>query len=195
MPQQAISASRVDATPYSDGAVATIYARILHSCLAAGLGLSDSEDVAQDVWIWLLRTGSPVLALTAPWLGAVVHYYVLRYRRRTATRRRREGVGLEAIAEPGAPSEESDVETREALDRIAAALPETERRLFHLIRQGHTLARAAAILGIPRGSCAYHGGRLVRLARGCMGGRRHELGPARAVSATDPSPLRSRAGN
>ena len=195
MPQRAISVSRVDATPYSDGAVAAIYARILHSCLAAGLGVSDAEDVAQDVWIWLLRTGSPVLALTAPWLGTVVHYYVLRYRRRTATRRRREGVGLEAIAEPGAPSEESDVERREALDRIAAALPETERKLFLLIREGHTLARAAALLGIPRGSCAYHGERLVRLARASMGGRRDEWVPAKGATETETSRGCSRAGS
>jgi DNA-directed RNA polymerase specialized sigma24 family protein len=193
MPQQPIPISPAGATPYSDGAVATIYTRILRSCLAAGLAFSDAEDVAQDVWIWLLRTGSPILALTAPWLGAVVHYYVLRYRRRSATRRRREGVDLEAIAEPGAPSDETDFETREALDRIAADLPDTERRLFLLIRQGHTLARAAALLGIPRGSCAYHGGRLVRLARASMGGRRDEWVAERAAAAPQRSPLRSRA--
>jgi len=150
---------------YSDVAVQEIYARLLGACLAAGLSRPESEDVAQDVWLWLLSCNSPPVALAVPWLSAVVRNFVLRYRRRAGRRRGREGVPLEAVPEPGSPFDTSTLEANEVLDRISSLLPETERKILVLIRKGYTLAKAVEILGIPRGSRAYYGGRLVRLAR------------------------------
>jgi DNA-directed RNA polymerase specialized sigma24 family protein len=150
---------------YSEEAAAEIYSQILRVCVKAGLGLADSEDIAQDVWTWLLRSGSPSLALTAPWLSTVAQNYVLRFRRRAGWLRAREGVAIDAIPEPGCPGDTRRLEGREVLDRMAAVLPRTERHLLALIRDGHTLANAARILGIPRGSRAFYRARLVRVAR------------------------------
>lgn len=150
---------------YSEEAAIEIYTQILRVCFKAGLGRAESEDVAQDIWTWLLRTGSPTLALTAPWLSAVAQNYVLRYRRRAGRLRVREGIAIDAIPEPGCPGEASRLESREVLDRMAAVLPRIERRLLALIRNGHTFAKAAEMVGIPRGSRAYYRARLVRFAR------------------------------
>ncbi len=150
---------------YSEEAALEIYSQILRVCLKAGLGRAESEDVAQDIWTWLLRTGSPTLALTAPWISAVAQNYVLRFRRREGRLRLREGVAIDAIPEPGCPGDTARLEGREVLDRMAAVLPRTERSLLALIRNGHTFARAAERLGIPRGSRAYYHARLVRFAR------------------------------
>jgi DNA-directed RNA polymerase specialized sigma24 family protein len=153
---------------YSEEAALDIYATILRVCLKAGLSRAESEDIAQDIWTWLLTSGAPTLALTAPWLSAVAQNYVLRYRRRAGRLRIREGVAIEAIPEPGCPAEMSRVEGREVLDRTAAVLPPTERRLLELVRGGHSFAQAAEMLGIPRGSRAYHRARLVRVARAAI---------------------------
>jgi len=150
---------------YSDEAASAIYAQILRVCLRAGIGRSESEDVAQDIWTWLLRSGSPPLALTAPWLSAVAQNYVLRFRRRTEWLRSREGVAIDAIPEPSCSGDARRLEAREVLDRMAAVLPRTERHLLALIRDGHTMANAARLLGIPRGSRAFYRGRLARAAR------------------------------
>jgi DNA-directed RNA polymerase specialized sigma24 family protein len=150
---------------YSEESALEIYSRILRVCLRAGLGRAESEDGAQDIWTWLLRTGSPTLALTAPWLSAVAQNYVLRFRRRAGRLRVREGVAIDAIPEPGCPGDASRLEGREVLDRMAAVLPRTERGLLALVRSGHTFAKAAEMLGIPRGSRAYYRARLVRFAR------------------------------
>ena len=150
---------------YSEEAALEIYSRIFRVCLKAGLGRAESEDVAQDIWTWLLRSGSPTLALTAPWLSAVAQNYVLRFRRRAGWLRSREGVAIDTIPEPGCAGDARRLEAREVLDRLAAVLPRTERRLLALIRDGHTMANAARILGIPRGSRAFYRARLVRAAR------------------------------
>ncbi len=168
---------------YSEAAAAEIYSQILRVCLKAGIGRAESEDVAQDIWTWLLRTGSPPLALTAPWLSAVAQNYVLRFRRRSGRLRNREGVAIDAIPEPVCSSDTSRLEGNELLDRVAAVLPQPERNLLALIRSGHTVAGAAEILGIPRGSRAYHRARLVRLARDEMRTRFCRAGPKASPSA------------
>lgn len=159
------SKSADERASYSEESAVEIYSQIVRVCLKAGLGRAESEDVAQDIWTWLLRTGSPTLALTVPWLSAVAQNYVLRFRRRAGRLRVREGVAIEAIPDPRYPGDASELESREVLERMAAALPRTERNLLALIRDGHTFAKAAEMLGIPRGSGAYYRARLVRFAR------------------------------
>jgi DNA-directed RNA polymerase specialized sigma24 family protein len=150
---------------YSEEAALEIYARLVRMCLKAGIGREESEDIAQDIWTWLLRSGSPTLALTAPWLAAVAQNYVLRFRRRSGWLREREGIAIEAIPEPACPGDARRLEAAEVLDRMAAVLPQTDKRLLALIRDGHTLANASRMLGIPRGSRAFHRARLARAAR------------------------------
>ena len=141
------------------------YSRILTSCIYAGLPPSEADDVAQDIWLWLLRQGTPVLIVSMPWLSAVSRNFILRYRRRSFRRKAREGRALDAVPEPRAAESLPELEASELLDRVAAAVPEIERRLLALIRRGHSLAEAARLLGIPRGSRAYHHQKLITCGR------------------------------
>lgn len=75
-----------------------------------------------------------------------------------------EGCSLDVYPEPGTQEVLPDLEVGDLLDRVAAALSETERRMLALIRSGHSLAESARLLGIPRGSRAYYQGRLVACA-------------------------------
>jgi DNA-directed RNA polymerase specialized sigma24 family protein len=168
---------------YSETAVAQISSRAITLCVAFGLTAADAQDVAQDVCLWLLRNGCPTLATTGPWLGAVVHNYVLRHRRRSGRRNAREGTRLDEVAEPGTDPDTAAFETNEILDRVAPLLPETERRLLALLRGGSTLAQAARALGIPRGSRDYYGKRLVTTLRRSLAGGAARSSSARAISS------------
>jgi DNA-directed RNA polymerase specialized sigma24 family protein len=96
----------------------------------------------------------------------------MRYRRRQSVLARREGRRLDRVPEPEAPESVAKIESSELLDHVASILPETERSLLTLIRRGHSLAEAARLVGIPRGSRAYFHGRLVQYARRELSGRR-----------------------
>lgn len=151
--------------PCSDSDIGRISEVVLRLCLARGLPRPQAEDVVQEVWVWLLRAGLPPHARSPAWIAAVAANFVLRWRRASAVRRRREVSGLDRVEEPLSHPDFSGLEADEILDRVARVLPETERKLLLLIRQGHSLARAAAILKIPRGSRSYHHHRLLEFAR------------------------------
>jgi DNA-directed RNA polymerase specialized sigma24 family protein len=159
-----------------DDAVAADHASILGVCLAAGLARPDADDVAQDVWEWVLRNGMAASAVAAPWIAAVARNFIMRSRRRSSRHRYREGVALEMVPEPQASLAGPTLEAKELLDTLAEILPEKERALLLLVRKGHSLARAAEILGIPRGSRAYYSGRLIRVARRAIRGQK--IGPS-----------------
>ncbi len=141
------------------------YSTILTSCVCAGLRRSEADDVAQDIWLWLLRQGTPALILSMPWLSAVARNFILRYRRRSFRQKAREGRSLDAVPEPRTAEPLRELESSELLDRVAAAVPEIEQRLLALIRRGHSLAEASRLLGIPRGSRAYYHQRLITCGR------------------------------
>ena len=63
------------AGPDSPDGIQEAYARAVQACLAAGLGPSDAEDVAQDVFLWLLRSGPLLAAPAVPWLAVVVQNF------------------------------------------------------------------------------------------------------------------------
>lgn len=153
-----------------DGALSTdevlrVYDQIGRACAHAGLRFPDAEEVAQDIWEWLLRTNNVALAEEVPWLGAVAQNFIRRSWRRSHRHRFREGTPLDGTREPPTQQLIREVETNDVFDRISATLPQRERRLLILIRSGHTLAEAARMLKIPRGSRAYYGRRLVEFAR------------------------------
>ena len=75
--------------------------------------------------------------------------FVMRFRRSSSRRRYREGVALEMVPEPQSDVDGSTLEANEVLDTLAALLPTKERNLLILVRKGHSLARAAELLGIP----------------------------------------------
>jgi DNA-directed RNA polymerase specialized sigma24 family protein len=141
------------------------YSRILTSCVCAGLPPPDAEDIAQDIWVWLLRQGTPALALSMPWLSAVARNFILRYRRKSYRHCLREGRSLDDGSDPRSSREEADLEINELFEKTAALLPDVERRLLRLIRDGYTLAESARILKMPRGSRAYHHAQVIARAR------------------------------
>ena len=53
--------------------------RMLSACLLAGLAVQDAEDLCQDIWEWLLNSDNLAMATLAPWLGAVVANFLLRF--------------------------------------------------------------------------------------------------------------------
>jgi DNA-directed RNA polymerase specialized sigma24 family protein len=166
-PAQSPLASKA-ARSYSTSDVAEISSRVVAICLAVGLQPSDAEDVSQDIFLWLLRMGSPALALCGPWLAAVARNFILRHRRQRGRLTAHEGTPLGDIAEPAAGSEYGAFESRQFLDRMAELLPQPERELLLLVRRGFTVIQAARSLGIPRGSCDYHRKRLIDLARSAL---------------------------
>lgn len=145
-----------------------VYAQISEACAHAGLESPDAEEIAQDIWEWLLRTDKVTLAQQVPWLGAVAQNFIRRFWRRSYRQRLREGTGLHSGSEPSSREPAQDLETKEILDRVSQALPDKERQLLTLIRSGHTIAEAARLLKIPRGSRAYYSGRLVACGRNEM---------------------------
>jgi DNA-directed RNA polymerase specialized sigma24 family protein len=157
---------------YPEESIRVSYVQIAKVCLWAGLSPADAEDLAQDVWEWLLRTGVPIAIVATPWLKEVVQNYVLRFRRRSHRHGLREGLPLETAPEPISAASERFLESKELLDRVASMLPKRERDLLALIRRGYSIAEASNRLGIPPGSRAYYQGQLIAYARREMKRRR-----------------------
>lgn len=142
----------VEPQPGSSETIAqTAYARILRICGFAGLPVPDAEDVAQDIWVWLIETGRLGDASSLHWLGAVTINYVRRYRRARSRRTARESQALDG-RRPG----DLDIETRISFDEIERCLPGLEASLLRLVRRGSTFAEASRRLQIPRGSSDYY---------------------------------------
>jgi len=150
---------------YPADSIRASYRIIARICLDAGLDNADADDLAQDLWEWLIRKGVPNSAIATPWLKAAVQNYVLRFRRRSYWQRVREGRSLESAPEPQASALLPRLECNELIDRIASLLPKTERNLLALLRRGYSNAEAAQILKIPRGSRSYHYSQIVAYAR------------------------------
>jgi DNA-directed RNA polymerase specialized sigma24 family protein len=153
------------AETYSDETIRVSYVQITTACVCAGLSSADAEDLAQDIWMWMLRVGVPIAVIATPWLKAVIHNYILRFRRRDYSHRVREGRPLETVPEPAEWQPEGVFESNELLDRVAALLPKRERSLLALIRKGYALPEASRILGIPAGSRDYYQGRVIACAQ------------------------------
>jgi DNA-directed RNA polymerase specialized sigma24 family protein len=176
------------AGPDSPDGIREAYALILQACLFAGLALPDAEDVAQDLFLWLLRSG-PVLALPAmPWLAAAVQNFIRRNWRQRRVRRQREALAVAEAAVFARGDDAADsVEVRLSLDRIERRLPEVEAKLLHLVRKGCSFPEAITALKIPRGSRSFFRKRLIaHLAEGLRA-------PARKPVAAVGKPDRQRA--
>lgn len=140
-----------------DAFAPSAYSRILRICSFARLPFSDAEDIAQDIWVWLIETGRSAEAASPQWLAAVTINYVKRRRRDQSRRAARES---HAAARPA--GEPVDLETRLSFDEIERCLPGVEASLLHLVRAGATFAEASRRLRIPRGSSDYYRKHLYR---------------------------------
>jgi DNA-directed RNA polymerase specialized sigma24 family protein len=140
---------RTEASP-ADGLASAAYARILRVCSFARLPASDAEDIAQDIWVWLIESGRSPEAVSPHWLAGVTLNYVRRYWRAQSRR-----VARESRAGSG-PNPDLDIETRISFDEIERGLPGLESSLLRLLRGGATFAEASRRLRIPRGSSDYY---------------------------------------
>jgi DNA-directed RNA polymerase specialized sigma24 family protein len=157
----ALPSKASDGCPTTSDRIPLAHARIFKACLKAGLTRSDSEDVAQDIWLWLLRVGRESEAFVTPWLGAVAQNFIRRYWRRRKRRSVRES---QAGIEPSAfhpVDAAAALDSRLSLDRMEARLPVTEASLLRLVRSGLSFAQAVRQLGIPRGSRSFFRKRLI----------------------------------
>ncbi len=141
--------------------------RIVTACRIAGLTVEEAEDLAQDVWAWLLGSGNLAMASLAPWLASVTENFVRRFLRHRWQETR--VIGPAALS--GSPLrlvssaiEPDAVEARLFLDRLAARAPAPERKLLKLMSLGYRLSEAARRAGVTHGSEQFHLNRLRALA-------------------------------
>ena len=129
------------------------YVSVLQACVFAGLALPDAEDVAQEIFLWLLRSG-PLLTLPAvPWLAAVARNFVRRYWRQKHVRKLREAAAVTETATLARRDNATEsVDLRLSLDRVERWLQEVEAEVLRLVRDGCSFPEAVRVLGIPRGS-------------------------------------------
>jgi DNA-directed RNA polymerase specialized sigma24 family protein len=129
------------------------YAAICQECLLAGLVRLDAEDVAQEVFLWILRN-RPFLGLPAThWLEAVTWNFIRRFRRDRARRALRE---LRASETQNSKFDTRDfLERTLSLDQLERRLPKMEADVLRLVREGSTFVEAAKDLKIPRGSWSF----------------------------------------
>jgi RNA polymerase sigma-70 factor (ECF subfamily) len=169
--------------PDSPDGIQEAHARAVQACLVAGLSPSDAEDVAQDVFLWLLRRGPLLAAPAVPWLAGVGRNFIRRRWRERKVRVVRESrAGAEAAVFARGDDGAEAVEVRLSLDRIERGLPEVEAKLLHLVRRGCSFAEAVKAMGIPRGSRTFFRKRLIaHLAEGLRA-------PGRATSEIQGRP-------
>jgi len=141
---------RSEAAAPADAFASAAYARILRVCSFARLPAADAEDIAQDIWVWLIETGRSPEAVSPHWLAGVAINYVRRHWRARSRR-----LARESSAGSG-PHLGIDLETRISFDEIERGLPGLESSLLRLLRGGATFAEASRRLRIPRGSSDYY---------------------------------------
>jgi len=139
-------------------AMAAAHARILRTCTFAGLTRIDAEDIAQDVWVWLIKSGRWDETRNLTWLRGVAVNFARRHwraRTRRSARESQAAAGSARLRDTGI-----DLDTKLSLDELEQMLPSVESALLRLVRRGLSFAEAARSLGIRRGSQDYFRKRL-----------------------------------
>ena len=179
--------------PDSVNGIPEVYARILRVCYSSGLSSSDAQDVAQDVFLWLLRHRDLPRPTELAWLSVVVQNFIRRHWQAKKVRGDRESLAhAEAAVFARADGGAATVEATLSLDRIERRLPEVEGKLLHMVRSGSSFAQAVRAQGIPRGSRTFFRKRLIAHMAGAL--RAPKRGPARPTkrpTAGDLRPWRS----
>lgn len=141
--------------------------QMLRTCVLAGLTRQDAEDVAQDIWVWLVESNSLAMITLAPWVSAVLENFILRFRRRRWRTNRLFVTSDEPYSDCSASrtTEPAATEAKLFLERLAARLPARERRLLENMKAGDRLSEAARRAGIVHGSEQCHLGRIRDWAR------------------------------
>lgn len=148
------------------------HARVVQACAFHGLPRADAEDLAQDLFLWLLMHPERAALLTGPALGGAIRNYLLRYRRRTHRRRLREAPALSADFDLRGSSGPRTDETTISVRTLERLLPGTEARVLRQLRAGATWAEAATAAGVPPGSRDWLRKRMASHIRLAFTGRR-----------------------
>lgn len=146
----------------SEGQIRDVYAHIRRICTAARLGPEDSEELAQDVWNWVLESGNLPRVTIAPWLAEVVGNFLRRlWKRRTRQRKR-----LTLLVKgPGCVDELPSWEAHIFVENLTRHSEGRSRILLEQLCQDRTFPEAATAAGVPRGSWYHQRQLLARLAR------------------------------
>ncbi len=127
---------------------------------------AEAEELAQDVFLELFRN---LAAIETPahltfWLRRVTSRKCVDWSRKE---RRRPRVGLEDAPEPAVAEGRADTLLSEALQRLVASLPETQRQIV-VLRYQEELdpADIAEVLGMPVNTVKSHLHRSLALLRG-----------------------------
>lgn len=128
------------------------FARVVNACGHQGIPRADAEDMAQDLFVWLLTHQDKRALLEGAALRGAIRIYLMRYRRRTHRRRLREGPALTSDFDPRGWSEPRTNETAVSVRSLENLLPGTEALVLRELRAGATWAEAVAAVGVPPGS-------------------------------------------
>ncbi len=177
-----------DASGLPAEAAVAAHERIVRACLFAGLAPMDAEDLAQDIFLWFLRSRQTAQMLTVSWMRAVTINFIKRHWRERKRRDAREGQAAATAGAAGRRDGTEETDMRISFDEMERRLPPLEAKLLHLVRRGVSFAEAAFRLGIPRGSRDYHRKALLaHLAAGL-----HETRWSKAAPQTTPAGTRIR---
>jgi DNA-directed RNA polymerase specialized sigma24 family protein len=128
------------------------FARVVNACGYHGIQRADAEDLAQDLFVWLLDHRDRWVLLEGAALAGAIRIYLMRYRRRTHRQRLREGAPLNSDFDPRGSSEPLTDETALSVRSLEKLLPGTEARVLRHLRGGATWAEAVSAVGVPPGS-------------------------------------------
>jgi DNA-directed RNA polymerase specialized sigma24 family protein len=126
------------------------YETVFAVCRGAGVSRSDAEDIAQDIWLWLLRSGLPAHVIRPAWLRVVARNFLKRYWRARCRRGRREAAAVATMPHFSDPT--AELNDRMLANQIEGRLPADQAGLLRLLRRGSSFAAAALAQGIPPGS-------------------------------------------
>jgi RNA polymerase sigma-70 factor (ECF subfamily) len=126
-----------------------------------GIGVPDTEDVVQDVFLSLFRhvqQGKSRHNLRG-WLFTVAHNLALKHRARIARRRGLTGGDTLTAGEPLDPATNpeqhlAEVQRQARLRRVLRALPEQDRRCICLRAEGFRYREIAELTGLSLGAVA-----------------------------------------
>jgi hypothetical protein len=128
------------------------FVRVLRACDHQGLQRADAEDLAQDLFLWLVAHPERAPLLTGAGLGSAIRIYLMRYRRRTHTRRMREAPAVDFEIDARGSSRPHADEITVSVGALERLLPGAEARVLKQLKAGATWAEAVAAAGVPPGS-------------------------------------------
>ncbi len=159
----AIDAALPSAPPAIDKEVVALFDELrgglLRYVVSLGIGVHDSEDLIQEVFLQLfrhLRIGRSRANLRG-WVFRVAHNLALKHRRRTQRQNARSVTSADTLdnhLDPAANPEQqfADGQQQRRLLLVVTALPEQDQRCLRLRAEGLRYREIASVLGMSLGA-------------------------------------------